>query len=227
MKKISGMILVCLVCFCAVVPAALGETLYYGTITDPAGDHYVPPTSNSSFDLLSGSASVTEDSLILTATFDPNRFNWQLARIAVSMDIDQDLTTGQGWPYTTPVLGVDYALSWGGSTAFANFNFSKYDDNTDTWSHLATGFVRSYNASTATASISIPLTLFGNTAVDEFNFIFGSQELVNDLGSTGVLDSMPGDGLFGATTAAVPEPGTMLLFGIGLLGIAGLNKRKA
>ena len=220
MKKLYQFLILCLFYISIVVPTAGGTTLYHGSVTDALGDDLF----GSIFDFISGSATVTDTDLIFTTTFAPGKFNWEKARIGVLIDIDQDPATGfpgiDAAGTDSSIFGTDYLIAWGGSSISLSYGITKFDSG---FTNLGSGFSTTHSVDNS--SVIIPLSIFGGTTFSEFNFVFTIQEVLSATESTGIYDYMPDNGSFGST-APIPEPTTMLLFGIGLLGLTGMSRRK-
>ncbi|MBC8442308.1 MAG: PEP-CTERM sorting domain-containing protein [Deltaproteobacteria bacterium] len=148
------------------------------------------------------------------------------------LSINPDNSTKQIISYieTTYSINEIYKAELEGESGVLN---GSYDTNIN-WS-IGSGGTIAWNSGTPTATDAYLLVKDGKN--DPFWYLFNLSD-TGGLGWDGMdtiqlQDFWPGNGaishvslLNGGTSAPVPEPATMLLFGLGLLGIAGVSRRK-
>jgi len=134
-------------------------------------------------------------------------------------------------------LGLSYAdviEHFGGLdlTGFTELSVTAYNDNDDIWSAgvwiktrlngVVRGDLTPVNGSTAgppmSANVSLDLTGLNLSEVEGIGVLIGAT-------LTGGNNPSAGDA-YHMSWSPVPEPATMLMFGTGLIGIAGLGRKK-
>jgi hypothetical protein len=151
-------------------------------------------------------------------------------------------TTDNGWgrPITldSPIGGMDFWIgSWvdgGGGAQLWSYNGATWDLDT-MGSYSFAGGVQS------TLDYSVPLATLGLGEGDTFYFDVyasgggGTDTAIDALSNPNVsvtawdqayVSSVSGGGLSSYGVAAIPEPGTLSLFGFGVLSVLGLRRRR-
>lgn len=128
-----------------------------------------------------------------------------------------------------------YLYLWAGADTNASGVIVDFTDDNGTW--LTTGY-SSYGAFEMTAyltdgsqvSVSGETNTFSsmdfltvNASNDAFiDYVFLSGEY----GNTWLVDNMSGDATGVGDSSAIPEPGTIILLGLGLLGLVGIGRKQ-
>ena len=121
---------------------------------------------------------------------------------------------------------------WAGATANAQGVKIDFTNDDGTW--FSTGYsasslfyVDAYLTDGSVVSVSGGANLhspMGTLIVNATANLFIDYVVIHDTGNYWLADDMSGDA--SGVNPAVPEPATMLLFGLGLLGLAGASRRK-
>lgn len=201
--------------------AAAATFSTFGEASDPAGDS----------DHLSGSHDITylfasSDGVNATfgARFAPGTYlapaesafvGKTFAQIRI--DIDQDVTTGSSFSG----LGVEYLVE-----------VPKVRGSLDLDAHVLMFSGGSFSSIASIPvgylpdgfDVMVPLALLGG---DDglFDFNLSTQEILGVGAWSGIVDSGPEFGS-AVSTRVIPEPSTLLLFGGGLLGLAGFGRKR-
>ncbi len=142
---------------------------------------------------------------------------------------------GSYWtPSTTPLAFKAYSASSTAYTSFANLNFYDVPDNWDGTIGSNWGFLSDLLKSSISWNEG---TFLGNNSRLGWGISHANDGSITTGPSVNHFSYVPlgayNNGSFWADTvvissasAPVPEPATMLLFGIGLLGLAGVSRRK-
>jgi hypothetical protein len=167
----------------------------------------------------------------------------------IFIDVDGNVTYGVNDTSTTPGMGYEYVIDidWGAGTYNA-YSLNGVDDNqfvqtedynspeSDPWQFAPDGSDRKLYAEDRSFTSDL-LTdtnytdLFrGNThyyaSGFDLSFIYLADSSWDGVFTAHFTMGCGNDNLMGHGTAPVPEPATMLLLGTGLIGIAGVGRKK-
>ena len=152
---------------------------------------------------------------------------------SLTFTIDGDMSGYSGYPNMSNVFSIEYLGDIYNSLGYTSNNWSSdvfdnkvinFDGNTGTWSnHNYTWSMYYSNLPNAVASNRIITLTTGNsyfnpTETGTINFIWGNPKDDNIL-----LDSINYNG----NSAPVPEPATILLLGVGLMGLGIVSHKKS
>ena len=148
----------------------------------------------------------------------------------------------------TPTIGIDATIGYTGgwvklyvdSSAEVNLAdpLTLNDGNTkdgDLWLSLTGHSVAGYSLVGTVAGsglggigqLDVDLSATAAGAYFDTNRMLNGADLAFSTTFTDVVDALNANGVGTFKGSTVPEPATMLLFGIGLLGLAGMGRRKA
>ena len=133
-------------------------------------------------------------------------YNGYLFNIDYSAHLDDDTY----WQYKVGI--TDSTGNW--SNLFFMLNKSEYE--TDTWTKEVVGLPETYFTNDSTQIMTITV----NEGIIEFGSVSLQMAKVTDNNENLWTELIEGQ-------SAVPEPTTIILFGIGLLGLAGISRRKS
>jgi hypothetical protein len=161
------------------------------------------------------------ESFNATGTVNGNPFD---ANVIFSLITDTTLITGSGGLFVTPDGVASVTIQGVGSGTFTdpfyvfdnqNVSVAGFTDvNIEDIVDLSNSAFATYDLKSAIGPLD-----------SSFFFVDIGQGLGSTLGTI-VLDSTSGTPTFAATTQATPEPGSFLLFGSGIVGLAAAIRRK-
>jgi hypothetical protein len=129
----------------------------------------------------------------------------------LNYDPDNDPTTYASWG-TLGLVGMLEGMYFGGGV------YSNEQDALDTlWNRSTTGWQD-------TGYKTYVLSLYGINEPGQLTNWINADYF--DTATFGVNLEIKGEALLGVASAPVPEPATLLLLGLGLLGVAGVSRRK-
>ncbi len=120
---------------------------------------------------------------------------------------------------------------WAGTNADAQGVIVDFTQNDGTWfstgySSASTFYVEAWltdGSMVSTSGAANTGSTMGSLTVNATSGLFIDYIVLHDTGNHWIVDDMRGDT---SGIDPVPEPATMLLFGLGLLGLAGVNRKK-
>ncbi len=197
---------------------ATAVPVYYSSATDPAGD-------NAGLDdLVFSSARVAAGVLTLEVRFNPATFSPGHTSATFNLDFDQDPGTG--------FAGVDSVHNDSaifGADAVVHFpSYINPFGRAFVWNGVAfVQVIPDFPFTTLVDGYSISLP-FASLGPDDgiFNFKVVVQRALTDASATGISDYLTDLRSPPVTTALIPEPATLALFGLGLGGLSFFRRRR-
>ncbi len=177
---------------------------FASAISDPSGD-------STSHDIASASAFFDSTTMFMTATFHPGTLDPSNFAFFFSFDLDEDPSTGTQPPATFP-LGGDETVQFNSlfDPSFARVN----------------GFLTPISFGTDSFSVSVPLSILADDGQANYGLKVGNPTTeFSFIAHDTAPDSATGNPLTTPTTF-IPEPSTVILAAIGLVGLAAFGWRR-